>query len=180
MSAHEMPQLWSRHLDVAIEEGVVTISYKPPPDLTLGSAVRSRDLRNCVALKLKSGEQITARFDLDETRNLVIVIAKIDLMLDRYAGEPLSHRMVEEILGITSAERARWTRTVGCRNPGWRRTVEDQNRFYLYTHPPKQIRQLANRPDIIARWRHEDAARLTAAHSGAPQPELPAPPSTRE
>ena len=97
MSAHEMPQLWSRHLDVAIEEGVVTISYKPPPDLTLGSAVRSRDLRNRVALKLKSGEQITARFDLDETRNLVIVIAKIDLMLDRYAGEPLSHRMVEEI-----------------------------------------------------------------------------------
>jgi hypothetical protein len=69
MSADEMPQLWSRHLNVAIESDVVTISYEPSSELTLGSALRSRDILNRVAAKLKGarpgarysdGEQITS------------------------------------------------------------------------------------------------------------------------
>jgi hypothetical protein len=88
------------------------------------------------------------------------VIAKIDLMLDRYASEPLTHRMVEEILGITSAERGRWTKDGRLPKSGMASFGRGPQSFYLYTHPPKQIRQLANRPDIIARWRKEDAARL--------------------
>jgi hypothetical protein len=132
-----MPQLYSRHLGVTIERGVVTISYRPSLELTLGSAQRSRDILNRVTAKLKGAhplthrsddEEIITQFDIHETRKLETVIAKIDLMLDRCANEPLMPRMVEEILGITSAERRRWTKDGACQNPGWRRFVEDHNR----------------------------------------------------
>jgi hypothetical protein len=181
MSVDEMPRLWSRHLNVAIEGGVVTISYKPSPELTLGSALRSRDILNRVGAKLKGvrpraycsdGEQITFEFDIDETCKLETVIAKIDLMLDRCANERLTPRMVEEILGITSAERRRWTKDGRLPKSGMASYRRGPQSFYLSLHPPKKIGQLANNPDLIAQWRKEDAERLselrrTIGHSGS-------------
>jgi hypothetical protein len=165
-----MPQLYSRHLGVTIERGVVTISYRPSLELTLGSAQRSRDILNRVTAKLKGAhplthrsddEEIITQFDIHETRKLETVIAKIDLMLDRCANEPLMPRMVEEILGITSAERRRWTKDGRLPKSGMASFRRGPQSFYLSTHPPKKIGQLANNSDLIAQWRKEDAAPLS-------------------
>jgi hypothetical protein len=168
MNAREKPPLWSRHLNVAIEGRTIAISYEPSRALTLGSAVRSRDVGNRVKVKLKRlhpltlrihNERITAQFDIGDEGKLEAVVADIDLMLDRYVNERLTSRMVEEILGITSAERRRWTKDGRLPKSGMASFRRGLQSFYLYLHPPKEIGQLANDPDLIARWRNEDAAR---------------------
>ena len=173
--------LWSQHLNVAIQGGVATISYKPSLKLTLGSAQRSRDILNRVAAKLKGAhplaqcgndQQITAQFDIDQTDKLEIVIAKIDLMLDGCANERLMPRLVVEILAITSAERRRWTKDGRLPTSGMASFRRGPQSFYLSMHPLKKIGQLANNPDLIAQWRKEDAERLselrrTSGHSGS-------------
>jgi hypothetical protein len=89
------------------------------------------------------------------------LLLRIDLMLDRYANERLTPRMVEEILGITGAERRRWTKDGRLPKSGMASHHRGPQLFYLSLHPPKKIEQLANSPDLIAQWRNEDAARLS-------------------
>ena len=87
-----------------------------------------------------------------------------DLMLDRDVNERLTPRMVEEILGITSAERRRWTKDRRLPTSGMASYRWGPQSFYLCLHPPKKIGQIANNPGLVAQWRNEDAARLSELH----------------
>jgi hypothetical protein len=189
IAPQESPPLRSRHLTVAIDRNGIEIMYEPPTALTLGSALRGRDICNRVKTKLKQarpimrssdGEPIAARFDLEALDKLTSIVPVIDVMLDGFSKERLTPRMVEEILGISSVERRRWTKDGRLPKSGMASFRRGQQSFYLYLHPPDKIARLAANPAIIAQWRDEDAAQSTSPHSGAPQPGLPATPSTRE
>jgi hypothetical protein len=189
IAPQKSPPLRSRHLTVAIDGNGIEIMYEPPTALTLGSALRGRDICNRVKSKLKQarpimrssdGERITACFGFEALHKLTAIVPEIDLMLDGFSKERLTPRMVEEILGISSVERRQWTKDGRLPKSGMASFRRGQQSFYLYLHPPDKIVRLAASPAIIARWRDEDAARSSAAYSGASQPEQATAPSTRE
>jgi hypothetical protein len=119
IAPQKSPPLRSRHLTVAIDGNGIEIMYEPPTALTLGSALRGRDICNRVKSKLKQarpimrssdGERITACFGFEALHKLTAIVPEIDLMLDGFSKERLTPRMVEEILGISSVERRQWTK----------------------------------------------------------------------
>lgn len=94
-----MPLLSSRHMSVAIGDDGISISYQPPLSLTLGSKARARDVRYRVKTKLKraaplsrndDGNTVRARFELSSARQLKVIIAEIDRLLDDFPKERLT------------------------------------------------------------------------------------------
>jgi hypothetical protein len=171
IAPQESPLLRSRHLTVAIDRNGIEIIYEPPTALTLGSALRRRDICNRVKTKLKQarptmrssdGERISACFGFEALHKLTAIIPEIDLMLDGFSKERLTPRMVQETLGIGSVERRRWTKDGRLPKSGMVSFRRGQQSFYLYLHSPDKIARLAANPAIIPQWRDEDAARSPA------------------
>jgi len=78
-------------------------------------------------------------------------------MLDTVAKERLSPQMVEEILGITSAERNGWNKDGRLPKSGTGSFKKGRQQIYFYLHPVTEIAKLAANPKIIAEWREADA-----------------------
>lgn len=125
-AAGRIPILRSRHLTVTISEYRILVSYEPPFALTLGSTLRARDIRSRAKSFLKRARpvvqsddgRISAHFRLGDVQSLKGIVQKVDLMLDAYPRERLTSRMVEEVLGITAAERRRWYKDGRLSNSG--------------------------------------------------------------
>jgi hypothetical protein len=159
------PSLHSRHLKITVNESGVEISYEPPLALTLGSQLRGRDIRGRVrsvlnhaqpAAKIEGGSPIVASFNFDAIQKLGNIIPKIDLMLDAYANERLTSKMVEEILGITAVERRLWHKDRRLPHSGMTSFRQGQRSFHLPLYSPQKIAWLAANRTIISQWRRED------------------------
>ena len=162
-----MSLLSSRHLVVAVGDDGISVLYQPPVSLTLGSVSRSREVRYRVKAKLKraaplsrndDGETVRARFELSSARRLKAVVAEIDRLLDSFPKQRLTPRMVEEILGISAAERRRWNKDGRLPKSGAGSFRRGKQSISFNLHPPEKIAQLAKDQTLIARWRQEDAA----------------------
>src|SRR5918994_1980384 len=103
-----MTVLSSRHMKVTVGDDGISVSYRPPLFLTLGSESRARDIRYRVKAKFKratplsrndDGETVSAQFKLSSARQVAIIVAEIDRLLDCFSKERLTPQMVEEILG---------------------------------------------------------------------------------
>lgn len=167
-----MSVLSSRHLTVAVGNDGISISYQPPLSLTLGSETRSSDVRYRVKAKLKraaplsradDGKTVRARFELSSAQQLKTVLAEIDRLLDGFTKERLTPRMVEEILGISAAERRRWNKDGRLPKSGAGSFRRGKQSISFDLHPPEKIARLAKDQALIARWRQDDATKARSS-----------------
>jgi hypothetical protein len=74
----------------------------------------------------------------------------------RLQQEPLTAKMVEEILAISGAERRRWSKDGRLPNAGHALFSQGKKQVGVFLYPPDAIRQLAALPNQIAGWRARD------------------------
>lgn len=86
------------------------------------------------------------------------LVAGIQERLFQIARKPVSQRQVEDILGITSRERIRWSKDGRLPQSGSARIRKGVTQISLWTYPCDAIEHLAANPSEIRRWRDEDAA----------------------
>jgi hypothetical protein len=142
-----------------------TVEFFPSTQLTSGSSQRAhqairlikvlfrRELK-CIVTQQSAGIAITCPDATDDDIQRVCTIA--EHRLSRLKQEPLTAKMVEEILAITGAERRRWSKDGRLPNAGHALFSQGRKQVGLFLYPPDAIRQLANRPDQIADWRSRD------------------------
>jgi hypothetical protein len=75
--------------------------------------------------------------------------------------QPLTAKMVEEILSITAAERRRWSKDGRIPHSGRASFGQGKQKVSLFAYSSEVISKLAARPQQIAEWRRCD--RETAA-----------------
>jgi len=152
------------HLAVSTTSSGISIAYDFASWTTLHSQTREQELRRRLQRKLRSwrpatksitGKIVAAAFDDSEQARAAI--EDIERMLDDFVKERLSPKMVEEILGITSVERLRWTKDGRLPKSGTGSFRKGRHVFQFYLHPPAEIAKLAADPTIISRWREADA-----------------------
>jgi hypothetical protein len=159
-------------LAVSTTSSGISIAYDFASWITLYSLTREQELRRRLQRKLRSwrpvtksmsGKVVTASFDDPEEAQAAI--EDIERMLDDFAKERLSPKMVEEILGITSVERLRWTKDGRLPKSGTGSFRKGRHVFQFYLHPPDEIAKLAADPSVVSRWREADAH--AKAHSAS-------------
>lgn len=169
----DIPMVTSRFLDITLTENITEIRFKPDRSLTAGSERRARQAVQIVRSALKrlksrrlheDGEGITAQIVEASDVALERIVATIDHKLDDLGQEPLTAKMAEEILGITSRERVRWSKDGRLPNAGKASFRRGQNRINLFTYSPTAIAELVADPEIIENWRTMDQ---TAPDHGA-------------
>jgi len=83
------------------------------------------------------------------------VLIELDQNLNSIANRPLTHRMVEQLLGITARERLRWTKDGRLPRSG-HASFQKGRTILIATHPVDKISDLLARPEIVAAWREDD------------------------
>jgi hypothetical protein len=86
------------------------------------------------------------------------LVAELQAILIEVSRKPIGQKVVERVLGITSAERSRWGKDGRLPTSGstqFRRGTT----ITLPTYSPIVIEQLANCPALIAEWRARDSER---------------------
>lgn len=163
----DIPTITSRVLDITLTGNVTEIRFKPDRLLTAGSERRARQAVQIVRSALRrlknrrlheDGEGITAQIVEADDVAVESIVATIDHKLDDLGQEPLTAKMAEEILGITSRERVRWSKDGRLPNVGKASFRRGQNRINLFTYSPTAIAELAAAPEVIAKWRTMDGA----------------------
>jgi hypothetical protein len=155
------------HLDTSNVAAARRVEFRPSLALTSGSdrkadlAIRLvnflfRQKLKCVVSNSPSGLSICCP---EATESEILQrCAVAERRLGQLQDEPLTAKMVEEILAISSAERRRWSKDGRLPNAGRASFNQGKQRVSLFVYPPDVIRELATRPDRIAEWRRRDAA----------------------
>lgn len=169
---HEPTQFFSRHFVVSLDDEFISISYELSPSMTLGSAIREKDLRQKLKSRLKRwhpagkflvGNIFAARFNINDNYNARFAVDDLDRMLDSFANEKLTPKMVEEVLGITALERVRWNKDGRLPKSGTGTFRKGRQLFQFLLHPAAGIAKIAANPSVIAEWRKADASACNTA-----------------
>jgi len=157
--------LTSQNLTISIAAEVITISYKIAWPMTLGSKSREKDLRRRFKGRLQRWSPnkitdfdnvITALWAMKDAAKARSAIEYLDYMLDGFRKERLAPKIVEEALGISSAERRRWIKDGRLPTSGAGHFLKGKTVFQFSLHAPEDIARIAARPEIIAVWREAD------------------------
>ncbi len=139
----------------------VHLSLKQALAQHLGLRLRISEVRRC-ALRVLSKTNAEDRIDTcgelivrNSEEGVVSLVQEIDTALKRTALRPLTPRLVQCTLGITSQERLRWTKSGRLRARGSESFRRGQH-ITVSTYAVKQIEQLLADPAIIAGWREQD------------------------
>lgn len=158
--------LRSQYLTVSRQLAGIMISYNIPWTMTLGLVSRNKELRRKLKAKLirwrasaqtEESEKISALFVAQDADTVMPAIKDIDRMLDNFAKQRLTPKMVEDILGISSGERIRWTKDGRLSKSDTGTFRKGRQIFQFYLHPVKEIADLAANTAIIEGWRRADA-----------------------
>jgi hypothetical protein len=106
-------------------------------------------VKNCEVYATESG--ITARFPAGDAA-IPEAVKSADRRLDQFAKEPLTTKMVEEILDITSRERLRWTRDGRLPGAGTASFKHGQNHLHSLQYSPVVISDL-EKQELTGEWR---------------------------
>lgn len=168
--ADSPPSFKSRHLQLSVEGQSALVTFLPSIKLTSGSAQRARQaiarVRSALhhigpyEFEILDGG-IAARFPIIDPLRLEKAATVIDERLDVLQREKLTGKMVEEILGITSQERRRWTKEGRLPTSGRTFIKRGKNRVSLPLYSPEDIVPLAQSADLLGDWR--SAAALSQA-----------------
>ena len=155
----------SRYVLVSSTPDSNTISFEPDVALTLGSKkladeaarIVSRIVRGARPIEyLDHGGRITATFPMYMDKRLSDVLTNIDNRLDWLRSQRLYPKVVEEILGITSAERIRWTKDGRLKSSGRASFSQGRKSVSLFLYDRAYIKELAGLPDVRRQWRKAD------------------------
>lgn len=144
----------------------VLIRFRPHQDVTLGLPRRAWQITQRVAdiirraapvdlADLKDG--LDARF-ATRPSELDALLARIANCVNSFKRERLYPKAVEQILGISALERIRWTKDGRLPRSGTGSFVKGRQKIAFSMHPAGAIATLAADPDIIRRWREDDAS----------------------
>jgi hypothetical protein len=86
--------------------------------------------------------------------------------LVRLREEPLTAKMVDEILSITSAERRRWSKDGRMPTAGNVFFSQGKKQISLFVYSPDLILESSAHPAQIADWRRQDSSALSLKLSG--------------
>ena len=172
------PDLHSRHVAVRKSPHRFTLTFEPSPELTLGSARLEQQVLRRVANAIRRAKplalsidnpKLDATFDEAMASALPALLAWIDALLDAFKKEELHPRAVEEILGISSRERLRWTKVGRLPKAGAGSFRSGPQSIYFSLYAASKIAELAKNREIIHAWRDADAARASQALAEGPQ-----------
>lgn len=161
------PEMRSRYVSVRRTAQSIILTFQPADELTFGLAHRAKEARRRVAklirrtksLTLNSREgRIFATFNRTSLKSVAVLLAAIDVELDKLKTERLHPALVEELLRITARERIRWTKDGRLRSSGHGSFKRGRQTISFPLYPPSEIAHLADEPETILRWRNEDAA----------------------
>ncbi len=169
--------LQSRYVAVREAPDSVALAFEPPVELTLGSARLGEQalwrvanaIRRVKPLALTiDNPKLEARFDKNMTPELPALLARIDAILDGFKKEGLHPRAVEEVLGISSRERLRWTKAGRLPKAGTGSFRAGRQSIYFSLYAAWKIAELARNPGVIRAWRDADMAPASEALAGKP------------
>ena len=156
----------TRHLTVAKDPEGFSVRYAVTPALALGSDIRSESAERRVrsALGAKHCVQdagMQAFYPNAAYETMVAKVEETERLIDALLAEPLTPQMLEQALGITSAERLKWQK--GKRLPpcGSATFKKGYRVLTYYLHDPKLVFDVASR-DLVPGWRADDAAAKVA------------------
>lgn len=86
----------------------------------------------------------------------LLLCRRAEEKLDQLEEEPLTAKMVEESLSITSAELRRWSKDGRVPTSGRAHFSQGRKQVTLFLYPPDAIRRLAMQPSLISEWRLAD------------------------
>jgi len=156
--------LGSRFLEVRWQDGDLLLSLRRSFDEFPGLKLRRPEARRNARSVLKSVGELTwseddivVRWDgrMPPTNDVVAALQDVDLRLDRIAWRPLTSRLVEEALGISTSERSRWTKDGRLKRSGTDLIRRGQP-VGLSTYAVTEIAKLMNEPETIQAWRAAD------------------------
>lgn len=157
-----------RLLDV---DGLLMVRFDPTEAMPLGLMIHHGKRDDAVSRLIKQatpdqrqGRRIAIfrRERLVDARALRIAIIA---GLERVARLPIGLRHVERLLGITSAERSRWTKAGRLPVSGSATISKGPNTISIPTYSPTKLEKLLLVPDTISAWRAADIAEIRLAAS---------------
>lgn len=162
-----------QHLDTSNVAAARTVQFLPSKELTSGSRQKAdqairlvranfRQRFNCVVKPGSSGVSIECP-EAAET-DILELCDVVEQKLGRLRREPLTAKMVQEILSISSAELRRWSKDGRMPTAGRAFFGQGQKQVSLFLYSPDVIRGYAARPERIADWRRRDRE-IPAFHS---------------
>jgi hypothetical protein len=153
------------YLDTSNVAVARTVEFAPSTHLTSGSSQKAhqairlvksvfRQNLNCTVMQ-RSASVVIMCHDVAEA-DVLRVCAIAEQKLERLQREPLTAKMVEEILAISSAERRRWSKDGRLRTAGNALFSQGTKQVSVFVYASETIRELVARPDEIADWRRRD------------------------
>lgn len=163
-------------LDVTIDSLGTSVSFERCADLNAVVSLRAGEIAR--ALQRSLGRHGKAHVSASGTAirleyrpRLEAVLPRIHRQIDVIANRPCTPRCVEQLLGIRSIERLRWTQD-GRLSVAGSTVVRRGGGITCSLYWAAEIAALAAQPDVIENWRYQDAKRrylpLAAAAAGIP------------
>lgn len=161
------------------EEGI-RFSLQASRDVTLGSNVRERELCRAIGRIIRRARPLTLKIDppfvvatlsFVEAKTIMELMSAVDLRIGRFRKERLHPRVVEGLLGITPAERRRWTKDGRLPVSGNGSFRRGRQVIQFPLHPPDKIALLTQTPETVAEWRERDRALASPSNPRSSQPE---------
>lgn len=155
-----------RYLSVAPAGGVLRVATALPADalhliphrLRLVSRLFVRLMDRLGPLERVDDIAIpTFGFSLDRLEDIQKVARTLDMRFQDVFRQPLPAKLVDEILGISAAERRRWNKDGRLPSAGHIASGRTSDGFTLRVYSVDLIGRLMGDPTQIASWRQQDA-----------------------
>lgn len=154
-----------RYLDTSGVAAERTVVFAPSMSLTSGSTRKAaqairlvksifRQRLGCIVKPHPCG--IVIECPEAAEADILQLCGLVEQKLKSLQQQPLTAKMVEEILSITSAERRRWSKDSRLPNAGQAFFSQGKKRIGLFVYSPHVIRELVDRLERIAEWRRAD------------------------
>jgi hypothetical protein len=150
-------------IEVRHQDGEIRLAFRRCFETHLGLRLRASEVRRCFSrLRIKpmprwiEADQELVLLGHDLASLHTSMFPRLAKELSRIAWRPLTPRLVAIALNISGAERLRWTKDGRLRPAGAVRSQQGQV-ISMPTYSVENIDELASHPEIIARWRQQDA-----------------------
>ncbi|WP_027555273.1 hypothetical protein [Bradyrhizobium sp. Cp5.3] len=168
-----MNTITSQHLDLACVVTTRVVGFSPATNLTCGSRQRAgiairlvkstfRQRLKCVVSEVPCG--ISIAFPEATEADIMDVCAFAEQRLQRLQQEPLTTKMVEEILSVTPAELRCLTKQGRIPPVGRAFFSQGRKQVGVFVYAPEVICKLAKQSDQISEWRRAAGTAAMPSH----------------
>ena len=153
-----------RYLDLTLVDGILTLSHQRAFAENLSLQVRKIEVNRLIRSRLKRlGPLIRGNapqnFQIDviavSRSSFKSLVIEVEAVLATMATQPFSGRVTEELLGISSQERLRWTKDGRLPHSGTA-PIHRGRTIMLPVYAVERVVSLKSAPEVIAAWREAD------------------------